>query len=214
MSRLDERSRLTRLADFLFECGMLRKTPRSGYQFLGSGNENVAEHSFRTAVVGFVLARMAGADAQRTVMMCLFHDLHEARTGDFNYVNRIYNKSARTQALADALAGTGLADDLLPLWEELERTETREATLAQDADQIDLMLNLKEESDLGNKYADKWLEAAVKRVRTPEGRELARTVMETDHTDWWFLGPDQSWWERKNGSRKSGARLESEDGTD
>ncbi|MDO9081998.1 MAG: HD domain-containing protein, partial [Humidesulfovibrio sp.] len=62
MSRLHKRSRMTRLADFLFECGMLRKTPRTGYQFLGTGSENVAEHSFSTAVIGFVLAQMAGAN--------------------------------------------------------------------------------------------------------------------------------------------------------
>ena len=202
MSRLNDRSRMTRLVDFLFECGMLRKTPRTGYQFLGTGSENVAEHSFRTAVIGYVLAQMAGADKNRTAMLCLFHDLHEARTGDFNYVNRIYNTSTRTQALADALSGTGLESDLLPMWEELEETGTLEARLAQDADQLDLMANLKEQSDLGNKYADKWLAAAKERLRTPEGQELARTVLETDHTDWWFLGPDQAWWERKNGSRK------------
>ncbi|MDP3427510.1 MAG: HD domain-containing protein [Humidesulfovibrio sp.] len=201
MSRLKKRSRLTRLADFLFECGMLRKTPRTGYQFLGTGAENVAEHSFRTAVIGFVLAQMAGANKERTAMMCLFHDLHEARTGDFNYVAHIYNTSQRTRALDDALSGTGLEEDLLPLWQELEETESLESHLAQDADQIDLMLNLKEQADLGNKYADKWLAAAEQRFRTDEGRQLARTIMETDHTDWWFLGPDQSWWEKKNGSR-------------
>jgi len=203
MSRLKKRSRLTRLADFLFECGMLRKTPRTGYQFLGTGAENVAEHSFRTAVIGFVLAQMAGANKERTAMMCLFHDLHEARTGDFNYVAHIYNTSQRTRALADALSGTGLEGDLMPLWEELEETESLEANLAQDADQLDLMLNLKEQSDLGNAYADKWLAAAAMRFRTPEGQELAKTVLETDHTDWWFLGPDASWWEKKNGSRKT-----------
>jgi putative hydrolase of HD superfamily len=202
MSRLKKRSRLTRLADFLFECGMLRKTPRTGYQFLGTGAENVAEHSFRTAVIGFVLAQMAGANKERTAMMCLFHDLHEARTGDFNYVAHIYNTSQRTRALADALSGTGLEGDLMPLWEELEETESLESRLAQDADQLDLMLNLKEQSDLGNAYADKWLAAAAMRFRTPEGQELAKTVMETDHTDWWFLGPDASWWEKKNGSRR------------
>jgi len=203
MSRLKKRSRLTRLADFLFECGMLRKTPRTGYQFLGTGQENVAEHSFRTAVIGFVLAQMAGANKERTAMMCLFHDLHEARTGDFNYVAHIYNTSQRTRALADALSGTGLEGDLMPLWTELEETETPEAHLAQDADQLDLMLNLKEQSDLGNRYADKWLAAATARIRTPEGRQLARTILETDHTEWWFLGPDASWWEKKNGSRKN-----------
>ncbi len=199
---MDGRDRLTRLADFLFECGMLRKTPRTGYQFLGTGSENVAEHSFRTAVIGHVLAKMAGADVARTTYMCLFHDLHEARTGDFNYVNHIYNSSARTKALEHACKGTGLEEDVLGYWKELEETTTLEARLAQDADQLDFILNLKEEADLGNRYALKWLETAVRRVRTEWGIELARTIASTDHKDWWFLGPDRVWWERKNGKRE------------
>ncbi len=178
---------------------MLRRTPRTGYQFLGSGRENVAEHSFRTAVLGFILADMAGADASRTVLLCLFHDVHEARTGDFNYVNRMYNKSDRDQALRDALRGTGLTDRILPLWGELESTETAEAKLAQDADQLDLMVNLKQEQDLGNPYAAKWMAAAVQRLRTESGRQLAEAIMVTDHTDWWFKGPDAAWWSCKNG---------------
>ncbi len=194
------RDQLTRLADFLFECGMLRRTPRTGYQFLGTGAENVAEHSFRTAMVGFVLGSMReDANPSHTAMLCLFHDVHEARTGDFNYVNRRYNTCNRDKALHHALAGTGLAPFLMPLWHELEAAETVEAKLAQDADQIDLILNLKEQSDLGNPYAKDWLAAALERLRTEEGRTLARRISETDHTDWWFKGPDASWWEKKNG---------------
>lgn len=196
------RTRAQRLADFLYEVGMLRRTPRTGYQFLGSGSENVAEHSFRTAVIGYVLARRAGADPARTVMLCLFHDLHEARTGDFNYVNRMYNQSRRTLALEHCLAGTGLEQDILPLWEELEAAETLEARLAQDADQLDLVANLREEQDLGNPYAGKWLECAVERLRSEEARELGQALCETDHTDWWFKGPDRTWWTRKNGKDK------------
>jgi len=193
--------RLKRLSDFLFEVGMLRKTPRSGYQFLGTGSENVAEHSFRTAVIGFVLAQMAGADESRTTLLCLFHDLHEARTGDFNYVNKAYNSSARTRALQDAAAGTGLTETLVGMWDELEFLGTKEAELAQDADQIDLILNLKEQFDLGNTYAGKWMEAALERLRTDEGRALAQRISTTDHTDWWYLGQDESWWKRKNGKK-------------
>ncbi|WFS62215.1 HD domain-containing protein [Pseudodesulfovibrio thermohalotolerans] len=202
MSKMKERGRLTRLVDFFNECGMLRKTPRTGYQFLGSGSENVAEHSFRTAVIGHVLALMADADVARTTYMCLFHDLHEARTGDFNYVAHIYNKSERTRVLEHATEGTGLTEDVLGYWKELEETETLEAKLAQDADQLDFILNLKEELDQGNKYAGEWLKSAVNRVRTQWGRELAETIMKTDHKEWWYLGPDRDWWERKNG--KSG----------
>ncbi|BDQ37658.1 phosphohydrolase [Pseudodesulfovibrio nedwellii] len=193
------RDKLTRIVDFLNECGMLRKTPRTGYQFLGSGSENVAEHSFRTAVIGHVLALMADADVARTTYMCLFHDLHEARTGDFNYVNRIYNSSDRVEALKHACGGTGLEDAMLGYWEELEETATLEAQLAQDADQLDFIMNLKEEFDHGNKYAGQWLESALQRVRTQWGKELAETIAKTDHKDWWFLGPDPDWWTRKNG---------------
>ncbi|WP_419781328.1 HD domain-containing protein [Maridesulfovibrio sp.] len=199
MKNLENRDKMTRLADFLFEVGMLRKTPRTGYQFLGSGSESVAEHSHRVAVLGYVLADMAGADMARTVFMCLFHDLHEARTGDFNYVNRIYNRSYRDRSLRHTLAGTGLEDKIFPHWEELEECETIESKLAQDADQLDFILNLKEEKDMGNPYAAKWLESALKRLRTEEGQQLADTIAETDHKDWWYLGPPTSWWENKNG---------------
>jgi putative hydrolases of HD superfamily len=196
---MSDRDRLTRLADLIFEAGMLRKTPRTGYQFLGSGAENVAEHSFRTAVIGFLLARQAGADPYRTMALCLFHDLPEARTGDFNYVNKLYNTAEPRRALTDALAGTGLRTTVLALHDELEAAETPEALLAQDADQIDLIANLKEELDLGNRYAADWIEAAMGRLRTEAGRALAATVAETDHAAWWFLGPDRQWWSRKNG---------------
>lgn len=192
---------LSRITHFLHEVGMLKRTPRTGYQFLGTGSENVAEHSFRAAVIGYILAGMAGADRSKTVFMCLFHDLHESRVGDMNYVNRIYNQTNDRRALADALEGTGLEDEILELFDDLEDVKSKEASLAQDADQLDLILNLKEQQDLGNKYAVKWLKYAIKRLRTNEGKALGKQILETDHTDWWFNGPDRSWWVKKNGKQ-------------
>jgi putative hydrolase of HD superfamily len=194
---IQHRGRLHRIVDFFNEAGMLRFTPRTGYQFLGSGKENVAEHSFRAAVIGWTLARMAGADAQRTALICLFHDLAEARTGDFNYVNRIYNKTLPRKALEDAVFGTGLAEDVLSFWDELENNASTEAKLARDADNLDLILNLKRELDLGNKAAAEWLHCALQRLHTPVGQELARIILETDHNAWWFQGPDASWWQKR-----------------
>jgi putative hydrolase of HD superfamily len=190
---------LKRLADFIFELGMLRKTPRTGYQFLGSGAENVAEHSFRTAMIGYILARRTGADVARTVFLCLFHDVHEARIGDFNYVNRIYNTCNPVLALTHALEGTGLRVEVLDLWHELEAGKTQEARLAEDADQLDFIANLKEEVDLGNPYAAKWLAHALQRLKTDAARELAQAVQSTDQSDWWFVRPEESWWRKGNG---------------
>ena len=191
------------LTDLLFEVGMLRHTPRTGYQFLGSGRESVAEHSYRTTVIGFVLAQLAEADWAKVVLMCLFHDLHEARTGDFNYVNKMYNTSRDEHALADAWAGTGLGDDVLEVQSEMEAVSSLEAVLAQDADQLDLILSLKQEQDLGNPYAGKWIAHALHRLRSDWGRSLAQVIVHTDHTDWWFRAADSSWWSAKNGGRSS-----------
>ncbi len=190
---------LAKVADFLHEVGMLKRTPRTGFQFLGTGSENVAEHCFRTAVIGFVLAGMAGADREKTVFMCLFHDLHESRVGDMNYVNRLYSQTKDRAALEDALKGTGLAGDIMPLHEELVQGATLEAALAEDADQLDLVLSLKEQEDLGNRYATKWLECALARLKTEPGRLLGEEIRKSDHTEWWFAGQDRCWWiERKN----------------
>ncbi len=187
---------LERLADFCNEAGMLRHTPRSGYAFLGSGKESVAEHSYRTTVLGYLLARMAGVDPSRVVMLCLFHDLHEARTGDFNYVNHRYDTCRARAALEDATAGTGLADDILGAWDELEDARTDAARLAHDADQLDLICNLQTELSRGNEFAREWLDSALKRLRTPEGRELAETVLRTDPNRWWYGRVDKDWWVR------------------
>ena len=78
-------------------------------------------------------------------MLCLFHDLPEARTGDFNYVNRLYDTSRERDALEDAVEGTGLEEDIMSIWDEHACRTTPESLLAHDADQLDLILNLKRE---------------------------------------------------------------------
>jgi putative hydrolases of HD superfamily len=79
------------VANFLFEMGMLAKTPRSGPNLLGTGEQSVAEHTNRVCYIGYVLAHLDGsANAERTVMMCLFHDMAEARTLDHNYLAQKY----------------------------------------------------------------------------------------------------------------------------
>ncbi len=196
LAHLRDRSQTQRLVDFINEVGMLRETPRTGYQFLGTGGESVAEHSHRVSIIGFVLAKLAGADVARTVFMCLFHDLAEARTGDFNYVNKMYNTSKAREAMQHATEGTGLQEDILSYWDELEEECSQEALLAHDADQLDMLFNLKRESEKGNAFALQWMESAVKRIRTEHGQRIAEVVLQTPSHYWWFNGPDASWWEK------------------
>ncbi len=193
----EDTARLDRIVDFFNEVGMLRHTPRSGYAFLGSGRESVAEHSYRVSVMGYVLARLSNADPARVTFLCLFHDVHEARTGDLNYMNQRYVSCRARDALKDCLDGTGLEEDILPLWDELEEAAGREAALAHDTDQLDLICNLKEELDKGNAFAADWLGSAVKRLRSPAARQIAELVLRTDHNRWWYGRVDPQWWVRR-----------------
>lgn len=185
---------LKEIVNFFFELGMLKKTPRSGFQFLGSGRESVAEHAFRVAVIGFTLARLDGAaDECRVVRMCLFHDLPESRTGDLNYVNKQYVQVREDQVVRDLARTLPFGGELEELLSEFREGKSRESLLAHDSDQLDLILELKEHLDLGNRYATQWIHFARQRLKTDLGRQLASEITETDSTAWWFEGRDH-WW--------------------
>jgi len=185
---------MDRIAKFIFEVGMLKKTPRTGYQFLGRGSENVAAHSFRATMIAYVLAKLDGqADVWRTVALTLVHDLAEARTADHNYVNRRYVRVDEDRATADQLDGLPFGPELAQFKAEFEASQTREARLARDADQLDLIFELKEHHDLSNRYALRWIDSAAQRLQTPEAKRLARQALETDWTSWWFKEGDR-WW--------------------
>lgn len=186
--------RLSRLVDLFNEAGMLRKIPRSGFPFLGSGSENVAEHSYRVSIIGYVLARLAGIDPARVCYLCLFHDLHEARTGDFNYVNHRYDTCDALAAIKDATRGTGLEEEILSYWKELEDRESLESQLAHDADQLDLICNLQTELHRGNDFARDWLDSALKRLRTSWGRDIADSILRSSPQRWWYDMVEKDWW--------------------
>ena len=71
--------------------------------------------------------------------------------------------------------------------EEFLAKKTREAQIAHDADQLEMILALKEYKDLGNRYADEWYPVTVKRLQTDVARELAETIWETDSSLWSLL---------------------------
>jgi putative hydrolase of HD superfamily len=182
------------IANFLFEAGMLKRTPRSGFQFLGTGAESVAEHIFRTTYIGYSLGKLArGVNVDRMIKMCLFHDLPEARTGDLNYVNKKYVEVNEKKAVEDLAQTLSFGNEIRELIQEFNEGKTVEACLARDADQLEMILALKEYKDVGNKYADEWLEFSLKRLQTDLARELAKAILETDSSLWWFSDKGD-WW--------------------
>jgi 5'-deoxynucleotidase YfbR-like HD superfamily hydrolase len=190
----DELRPLQPIVHFLFEVGMLRRTPRSGLQFLGSGDDSVAEHLLRAAYVALAVGSLVpGVDRSKLVLMCLVHDLAEARTGDLNYENKKYVTADEERALQDLASTLPFGGDLEALVSEFNARTTLEARLANDCDQLELLLVLKEELDRGNPQAREWIPFAVKRLREPISRQLAEAVLGTHSSDWWFEDRGD-WW--------------------
>ncbi|WP_025322464.1 HD domain-containing protein [Deferrisoma camini] len=185
---------MDRIADFLFEAGMLKRTPRTGWQFLGSGTESVAEHTFRTAVIAFALARLSPeVDADRVLRMALLHDLPEARTGDLNYMNQKYVRADEETAAADLTRGLPFGEEMAELLAEFRAQQTPEAVLAKDADHLEMLLQLKEHLDVGNRNAEEWIPFSLRRLKTDVARDLAQRILQRDSSAWWF-DKDSEWW--------------------
>jgi putative hydrolase of HD superfamily len=178
---------MKRIANLLFEARMLKEIPRSGFHFLGSGKESVAEHTFTTTFIAYVMSQFEPkVKALKLISMCLVHDLPEARIGDLNTVQKKYIQPEESKAITDTSKGLPFGSSIANLIHEFNDGNSLEAKLAHDADQIALILELKNLSDIGYTPPDTWLPHVLKRLKTKIGKNIARSIMETNRDDWWL----------------------------
>jgi len=190
---------ITSVVKFLFETGMLSKTPRSGFFFLGTGKQSVAEHVNRVTYIGYCLANMKeGVDVGKVVQLCLFHDISESRISDLNYVHQKYTERYEDKAHSDLVASLPFGKEVSKLLEEYHDRETIEAQFAKDADNLEFLLSLKEQIDVGNERAKTWIKPLMGRLLTKEAIELAEVIIKTDSDSWWYEDKDDDWWVNRN----------------
>lgn len=203
MKRTTNRNKkeIQRITNFLFEVGILARTPRSGFHFLGTGNQTVAEHINRVCFIGYMLAKMDGkVDISKVLQMCLFHDISETRISDLNYVHQKYVERKEAEAHRDIADSVPFGDEIFATITEYEERQSRESIIVKDADNLEWILALKEEVDTGNTRALRWIESAKKRLKTGHAIALVKEIMETDSNDWWFDKKSQKskWWINRN----------------
>jgi len=179
----------------LFEVGILSKTPRSGFHFLGSGKQSVAEHINRVVFIGYSLASLEkDVNVLKIIKMCLLHDLHESRISDHNYVHQKYVKCDEVKVLNELTDDLPFGKDIKDIVEEYEKRETKESILAKEADNLEWILCLKEQFDNGNTKARSWIDSAVKRLKTDVAKEIAEGILKSHSDNWWFSNKEDSWW--------------------
>ena len=128
--------------------------------------ESVAEHSWRVALMAFLLKdEFPEADMDKVVKMCLIHDLGECFTGDIP----TFVKTAGDRAVEDSLLGRWVASlppevstEMSALFREMDAQETLEARIYKSLDKLEALIQHNEspldtwsdnEYDLNKVYA-------------------------------------------------------------
>ena len=176
------------VVDFLFEVGTLRKIVRSHRQrlLIDDLSDNIASHSFRVAIIGYCLAKLEQIDPQSVVMMCLFHDVPESRSGDMNWLQKRYVKVYEDEIIHDQLTPLGIADDAIATMSEYRQRLTLTANVAKDADLLDQVLLLREHAWGGNQEALLWLEGDYHRtlLKTESAKIVLTAIRERSPSAW------------------------------
>ncbi|MBI2515251.1 HD domain-containing protein [Candidatus Wolfebacteria bacterium] len=177
-----------KIVNFFFEVASLRRLTRSHRQFIGEVSDNISDHSFRTAIIGMILAELEKADVNKVIKMCLFHDLAEARTGDVHATNKFYVDVKEAEAEKDQLEGLPIFEEIFSLLEEYKRKETKESIVAKDADLIDQMLLQQEYfyKDPDGENHKLWQDFSAKGLKTQSAKDLAEKIRNTNPLEWHY----------------------------
>lgn len=182
-------SDIKKITNFLFELGALKHVKRSGWWIINVKDpENVAEHSFRAGVIGYMLAKLEKADISKVAMMCLFNDLHEARLNDLHKVGQRYIdfRKAETAAHKEQTEGLGeIGKMMFSLHKEFQEQKTKEAIVARDADLLENAFQAKEYIEIGYKDAQNWIDNVRTVLKTDSAKKLLNEIEKTSSNDWW-----------------------------
>ncbi|WP_433227929.1 HD domain-containing protein [Micromonospora sp. CA-248260] len=173
---------------FIFEAGVLKRAARTGWWFAGVKDpESIADHSFRTALIGMMLAAMEGADPARVSMLCVLHDTQETRITDIPHIARRYLAAAPNATVtADQVAACppAVADLVNAAVAEYEAGETPEAIVARDADKLECLVQAVEYRHQGIGDVQRWIDSSRVALRTAGAHRLADAALSGQPLGW------------------------------
>jgi len=171
------------LTNIVFEAAVVKRLRRTGWQILGGHEEGVGEHSFMTAVIAYFVAKQKSVNIETVLTMAIFHDFHEARTGEVDKIHTYY--ITRDQARANWDIFESLDTDLLHTLQQYEEKQSLEARICYEANIVAFLVEAKLLMERGHTHAEEWFDANTKRLRMEEMQQLAHTIKTTSSQAWW-----------------------------
>ena len=161
---------------------ILKHLPRTGWLRHQIENpEPVAAHSWQMAMMAMQLSGTLieePYDFNKLIKMCLCHDFGESIIGDITPSDKRYqDKAIAEQKAVNYLAECCDMPEVMLLFEEYEKNETKEAKLAHDFDLLDIYA---QSVDYETKYPDKDLsefrQTTINKLQTPLGKAILKDL--------------------------------------
>lgn len=139
-----------KLMDALHTSGRLKDTTRHCYT-PGGRHESVAEHSWRAALMAYLMKdEFPEADMDKVVRMLLIHDLGECFTGDIPTFAKTEEHEKTEEKLLNAWLSTlpePFSSEMAMLYREMEERKTLEAKIYKCIDGLEAVIS-HNESDI------------------------------------------------------------------
>ena len=170
---------------FLYETGLLKRCPRTGWWLAASGPERSpstpsapasSPGSSRAWKAPTISARVSGRARLPG------NPYHRPAAPDQRYVTATANEqvtSEQVRRLPPAIAsmiGSAVT--------EYETGETLEARCARDADKLECLLQAREYEDQGHRNVQPWIDSSIASLHTPAAKQLAHEALAQNSLDW------------------------------
>lgn len=135
---------LERQLAFLAEAEGLKSVLREAWTSTGR-RESTAEHSWRLALLAWLLAPAFPVDREKLLLMCLIHDMGEVYLGDIPAPEQTDQEEKHAAELRDvqrlfAALPKAQCDALTAVWAEYNENATAEARLVKALDKAETIL--------------------------------------------------------------------------
>ncbi len=148
------------LLDFFIEIGKLKRLPRRGWVINQIKNpESIAEHIFRSAIMGWVLGyKKGGVNMEKLIKTALIHDLCEIYAGDTTPYDTVLPKNKKA------------LKELMKTWPRFPNFKRRERAIQKHKKETKALEKLisKIPPELKKEIKSLWLD--YEKGLTPEGR--------------------------------------------
>ncbi len=161
---------------------ILKHLPRTGWLHHHIENpETVAAHSWQMAMMAMQLSGTLieePYDFNKLIKMCLCHDLGESIIGDITPSDAKYKDKQQAELKAvNYLAECCDMPEVILLFEEYEKNETKEAKLAHDLDLLDMYAqSLDYEKKIPDKDLSEFRQTVINKLQTPLGSAILKDL--------------------------------------